>query len=91
MSSSTLARRAAACSYISRAEMAEMLGAPIGKPVARDFPSLAQGEQGDAQGGGQVGLGRQLGAGGQLAGADAPVQLLIGAARLRPVEALRRA
>ena len=29
-----LAHRAAACSYISRAEMAEMLGAPIGKPSA---------------------------------------------------------
>jgi OmpA family len=33
-SSSTLARRAAACSYISRAEMAEILGASIGKPSA---------------------------------------------------------
>ena len=33
-SSSTLASRAAACSYISRTEMAEMLGAPIGKPSA---------------------------------------------------------
>jgi flagellar motor protein MotB len=33
-SSSTLARRAPACSYISRAEMAEILGASISKPSA---------------------------------------------------------
>jgi outer membrane protein OmpA-like peptidoglycan-associated protein len=32
--SSVSVRRAAACSYISRTEMAEMLGAPIGKPSA---------------------------------------------------------
>src|SRR5258706_10674801 len=33
-SSTTLSHRAAACSYISRTEMAEMLGAPIGRPSA---------------------------------------------------------
>jgi len=33
-SSSPLAHRAAACSYLSRAEMAELLGAPIGRPSA---------------------------------------------------------